>query len=67
MPVVQHPLFTHTEHFRGVSYVCFVCSTVVLELHLPSAQFAAMAPFVCCGQGLFPVVLRVQSEATLYL
>jgi len=40
-----------TRHFRDVSYVGYVCPTVVPEMHLPSVQSTAMALFACYGSG----------------
>ena len=61
------PLFTRTWHFRGVSYVCRVCSAVVAEPLLPLVQSSAMALFACCRQGLVPVLLVGQLGTTLGL
>ena len=62
---MQCPLFTRTQHFKGVSCVCCVHAMVVDELLLPSVQLSAMDLFVCCRQSLVPLLLVDQSGSSL--
>ena len=59
--------FTKIWPFRGVSYVSYVCPTIVAEPYLPYGQLSTMALFACCRQGLIPVLLVGQSEAPVSL
>lgn len=38
---------------------------IVAELHMPLVHLVLMAHFAYCGQGLVPVLLKAQSEATM--
>ena len=60
---MQCPLFSRSSCFRGVSYMCCLCSILVAEPLLPSVQSSAMAVLSCCGQGLVLVLLVGQSGA----
>lgn len=52
---------------QGVSCVCCMCSTIVVELCLLSVQSPAVALFACYGQVSAPVLLVDHSGAALGL
>lgn len=53
--------------FQVVSYVYCMFPALAAKPLLPSFQWAAMSPFVYCGQGLVPVFVLLVGQSSVEL